>query len=96
LKEHKRNGIIDMYTSILFDRSKEIRLYYDSGRLIRPLLIVENNNFKIISKVEGERMLEIFKEAKLFKKHCDEIVEAIRKERGKTTLLEEEKLPERA
>jgi REP element-mobilizing transposase RayT len=54
------------------------------------------NNFKIISKIEGERMLEIFKGTKLFKKHCDEIVSIIRKERGKTSLLEEDKLPDRA
>jgi len=56
----------------------------------------ENNNFKIISKVEGERILEIFRGTKLFKKHCDEIVSIIRKERGRISLLEEDKLPDSA
>ncbi|MFA6386188.1 MAG: transposase [Candidatus Paceibacterota bacterium] len=56
----------------------------------------ENNNFKIVSKVEGKRILEIFGGAGRFKKHSDEIVEIIRKERGKTLLSEDENLPERA
>lgn len=55
----------------------------------------ENNNFKIVSKEEGERILEIFNGNKNFGKHCDEIVEIIREERGKTSLLEEDKLPNR-
>jgi REP element-mobilizing transposase RayT len=55
----------------------------------------ESNNFKIISKKEGERVLETFDGSKNFKKHCDEIVETIREERGKTSLLEEESLPDR-
>lgn len=56
----------------------------------------KNNNFKIVSKEEGERMLEIFGSNKNFEKHCKEIVEIIRKERGRTSLLEEDKLPDRA
>jgi len=54
----------------------------------------ENNKFKIISKEEGKRMLEIFSGVSGFKKHSDEIVEIIRKERGKTSLLEDS--PDRA
>ena len=50
----------------------------------------ENNNCKIVSKIEGERILEIFNGAKGFKRHSDKIVEIIRKERGKTSLLEDE------
>ena len=56
----------------------------------------EHNDFKIVSKTEGKRMLEIFGGVNGFKKHCDEIVEIIRKERGKTSLLEDEDLPDRA
>jgi len=55
----------------------------------------ENNNFKIVSKTEGERILEIFNGTELFKKHCDEIVSIMRKERGETSLLEEDILPDR-
>ena len=54
----------------------------------------ENNNFKIVSKEEGERILEIFGGSKNFKRHCDEIVSIIRKERGKTSLLEEDNMPD--
>lgn len=55
----------------------------------------ENNNFKIVSKLEGERILGIFGGANKFKKHSDEIINAIRKERGKVSLLEDEDLPDR-
>lgn len=56
----------------------------------------ENENFKIVSKEEGERILEIFNGSKNFKKHCDEIISIIREERGKTSLLEEDNLPDSA
>ncbi len=56
----------------------------------------ENNNFKIVSKEEGKRILEIFNGSKNFKKHCDEIVSIVREERGKISLLEEDNLPDSA
>ncbi len=52
----------------------------------------ENNKFNIISKKEGENILKIFGGINKFKKHCDEIVSIIREERGKKSLLEDEKL----
>jgi DNA-directed RNA polymerase II subunit RPB2 len=41
----KRNiGIIDQLTSICMDfEEKELRIYYDAGRLIRPLINIKNN-----------------------------------------------------
>ena len=54
----------------------------------------ESNDFSIVSKKEGKKVLEIFNGSKNFKKHCDEIVSIIREERGKTSLLEEESLPD--
>lgn len=56
----------------------------------------ENNNFKIVSKKEGERILGIFNGEKNFKKHCDEVISIIREERGKTSLMEEDNIPDRA
>jgi DNA-directed RNA polymerase beta subunit len=48
LKNYRHNNIIDKFTSILIDyTNKEIRIYYDGGRLIRPLLIVKNNKLNI-------------------------------------------------
>ncbi len=54
----------------------------------------EHSNFKLVTRIEGKRILKIFRGAKNFKKHCEEIVSIIRKERGKAALSEEESLPE--
>lgn len=52
LKTKRRENVIDKQTSILFDfRNKEIRIYFDGGRLIRPLLVVNNNNLNITPDV---------------------------------------------
>jgi len=58
LKEKKHKGIINIYTSVVFDyKFKEIRVCNDSGRLTRPLLRVKNRNIlinnKIISKLNS-------------------------------------------
>jgi len=48
LKEKKSKGIINIYTSIIFDyKLKEIRVCNDAGRLTRPLLRVKNKNLLI-------------------------------------------------
>ena len=48
LKEKKCKGIINIYTSIIFDyKLKEIRVCNDAGRLTRPLLRVKNKNLLI-------------------------------------------------
>jgi DNA-directed RNA polymerase II subunit RPB2 len=48
LKEKKSKGIINIYTSIIFDyKLKEIRVCNDSGRLTRPLLRVKDKNLLI-------------------------------------------------
>jgi len=45
LKDKKYKGIINIYTSIIFDyKMREIRVCNDSGRLTRPLLRVKNKN----------------------------------------------------
>uniref|UniRef100_A0A6C0HTD3 DNA-directed RNA polymerase n=1 Tax=viral metagenome TaxID=1070528 RepID=A0A6C0HTD3_9ZZZZ len=42
LKNYKRRGIINIYTSVVFNYQKEeIRICNDAGRLMRPLLIVD-------------------------------------------------------
>lgn len=44
LKFKKSTGIMNIYTSIIFNyEKKEIYIYNDAGRLIRPLLKVKNN-----------------------------------------------------
>lgn len=52
----------------------------------------KNNDFKIVDKKEGKRILEIFGGSKGFEKHCKEIINAVREERGKTSLQDDDNL----
>jgi DNA-directed RNA polymerase II subunit RPB2 len=61
LKEKKYKGIINIYTSIVFDyKMGEIRICNDSGRLTRPLLRIKNNNLlinnKLISRLNNSQL----------------------------------------
>lgn len=52
LKDKKYKGIINIYTSIVFDyKFKEIRVCNDSGRLSRPLLRVKDKNIILNNKI---------------------------------------------
>ena len=52
LKDMKHKGIINIYTSIVFDyKIQEIRLCNDSGRITRPLLRVKDNNILIAKNI---------------------------------------------
>jgi len=60
LKEKKYKGIINVYTSIIFDiKMKEIRICNDAGRLIRPLFRVENNKLLYTLKNNVQAILDI-------------------------------------
>ncbi len=51
-KDKKSKGIINIYTSVVFDiRNKEIRICNDSGRIMRPVLRVKNNRTFITSDI---------------------------------------------
>ena len=55
LKKKRRENVIDKSTSISFDfKNKEIKCYFDGGRLIRPMLIVNNNSLQITPEVISE------------------------------------------
>jgi DNA-directed RNA polymerase II subunit RPB2 len=55
LKDKKSKGIINIYTSIIFDiKNKEIRICNDAGRLTRPVLRVKNNKIFITEKIISE------------------------------------------
>ena len=61
LKDKKYKGIINIYTSIIFDyRNGELRICNDSGRLMRPLLRVNKNNIlltkSIINKLKNDEI----------------------------------------
>ena len=50
-KLYRRNGLINIFNSISWERqSNEIKIYTDGGRFIRPLYIIENNNILIQPK----------------------------------------------
>ena len=52
LKDKKYKGIINIYTSIVFDyKTNEIRVCNDSGRLSRPVLRVKNRNILITRSI---------------------------------------------
>ncbi len=54
-KEKKSKGIINIYTSVVFDiKNKEIRICNDAGRLTRPVLRVKDNKVFITDKVIKE------------------------------------------
>ena len=62
LKDKKYKGIINIYTSIIFDyKLKEIRVCNDSGRLTRPLLRVKDKNIllnnDIIQKLNNGELI---------------------------------------
>ena len=55
LKDKKCKGIINIYTSIIFDcKMQEIRICNDSGRLTRPLLRVKNNKILLTANILKE------------------------------------------
>jgi DNA-directed RNA polymerase II subunit RPB2 len=61
LKQKKYKGIINIYTSIIFDyKLQEIKICNDAGRLTRPLLKIKNNNLvftkDIIQKVHKNEL----------------------------------------
>ena len=52
LKIHKRNALINVYTSIAWYKSENIiKLSTDSGRGIRPVFIVNNNNINLTTEL---------------------------------------------
>jgi DNA-directed RNA polymerase II subunit RPB2 len=52
LKEKKYKGIINIYTSIVFDyKLKELRICNEAGRLMRPLFIVKNNKILLTNQI---------------------------------------------
>jgi DNA-directed RNA polymerase II subunit RPB2 len=63
LKQKKKDGVIDKSTSICMDfEDKELKVYYDAGRLIRPLLNVKANDIVITKEIFDEISILVDKE----------------------------------
>lgn len=57
LKTKKYKGIINIYTSVIFDiKRKEIRVCNDAGRLARPILKVKNNELVLTKTIVDKIM----------------------------------------
>ena len=61
LKTKKHKGIINIFTSVVFDyKRKEIRVCNDAGRLTRPVLRVKNNELlltkDIVQQLDDEKL----------------------------------------
>jgi len=61
LKEKKHAGILNIYTSIIFDyKNQEIKICNEAGRLTRPVLRVDNNKTilkeSIIQKIDNKEI----------------------------------------
>ena len=90
LKDKKYRGIINIYTSIIFNyRYKEIRVCNDGGRLTRPLLRVKNGKLlltnKIINKVKSGEL--DWKDLLCSKKLDESIIEYIDPEEQNVSLI---------
>jgi DNA-directed RNA polymerase II subunit RPB2 len=65
LKQKRKENIIDKMTTISFNfKNKEIKIYYDGGRLIRPLLIVNNNKLNLTEELINDINIEMKKKDK--------------------------------
>jgi len=63
LKNKRRIAIIDKYVSIVMEfDAKEIKLYFDGGRLIRPLLIVNENKLNLTPEMIKDIRSEVLKQ----------------------------------
>ena len=67
MKMHRRNSLIDIYTSIYFNiKLNEIVIFTDAGRPTRPLFYMNEGSFSY----NNANMIKLLKENKLTWKHC--------------------------
>jgi DNA-directed RNA polymerase beta subunit/intein/homing endonuclease len=63
LKDKRREGVIDKFVSIVLDYdNKEIKMYFDGGRLIRPLLMVNDNKLNLTPEIIKDIRSEVLKQ----------------------------------
>ena len=89
LKNKKYKGILNIYTSIVFDyRSKEILICNDGGRLMRPIYRVENNELNLKYHVNMIRDKKAFQWKDLLTdKNAKNILEYIDAEEQNNSLI---------
>ena len=95
LKEARRNGVINIYTSVCWNvEQNNISIYRDAGRLCRPLYIVENNKLlvtkDIIKKIKDKKLNWddfICKKNVVNKSSCQTFIEYIDIEESDTIMV---------
>jgi DNA-directed RNA polymerase II subunit RPB2 len=90
LKQKKYQGIINIYTSIVFDyKNAEIRICNDAGRLTRPLLRVENNHLvlkkSVIDRIKNGEL--VWNDLLINSKLTDSVIEYIDPEEQASILI---------
>ena len=90
LKKLKYSGVINVYTSIVFDiQNMEIRVCNDAGRLTRPVLKVNNNkmlfNESVIKDIRDKNVL--WSDLITQNKYSESIIEYIDPEEQKHALI---------
>lgn len=88
----------DEYLRKIFGYTNQNYLVHDIPREKLSLIFAsdkeyEGGVFDFVSKNEGREMTEIFGGRANLKKHCKEIIDIVREERGKPTLMETDELP---
>ena len=62
LKNKRKQNVIHKHVSIVMEfENKELKIYFDGGRLIRPLLIVKDNNLNITDEIIKDIKSEMLK-----------------------------------
>jgi DNA-directed RNA polymerase II subunit RPB2 len=92
LKIYRRQGKINYEVSIIYDVAiNEIRIYSDSGRILRPLLIVENKKIlldsNIIKDLENNKITFNNLLTGHYLKHKNAVIEFIDPQESETTLI---------
>jgi len=80
MKLFKRNGILPIYTSISFNyEHNELYIYCDSGRLVRPIYYIEEENDKSNPSFKREEIAEMLNSGKIT---WEEIISGIKDKSG--------------
>jgi len=80
MKLFKRNGILPIYTSISFNYEyNELFIYCDSGRLVRPIYYLEEENDKLKPSFQREEITDILNSGKIT---WEEIISGIKEKSG--------------
>ena len=86
LREMRRNGIINIYTSIAWDiKMQEVHIHTDGGRLCHPAYIVKNNDVVITDDIAEKLRKHKFEWNDLFKDHT--VIEFVDTEEYNTCMV---------